>query len=63
MCGFLVPVGGAIVAAPDGGDLVDKVSNIYPGRASMSPVLDLFITLLSIGVEGWKGMLCEAAVA
>lgn len=55
---FLVPVGGAIVAAPDKG-LIDKISEIYPGRASMSPLLDLFITLLSLGKKGWKGLLQE----
>jgi len=55
---FLVPVGGAIVAAPDS-RLVDKVSELYPGRASMSPVMDLFITLLSLGASGWKGLLDE----
>jgi len=53
---FLVPVGGAIVAAPKP-ELVDKVSSIYPGRASMSPLLDLFITLLSLGAKGWKDLL------
>jgi len=55
---FLVPVGGAIVAAPDA-KLVDKVSGLYPGRASMSPLLDLFITLLSLGSTGWKKLLQE----
>lgn len=55
---FLVPVGGAIVAGPNS-VLVDKVSAIYPGRASMSPLLDLFITLLSLGAPGWQGLLKE----
>jgi len=55
---FLVPVGGAIVAAPEP-ELVDKISNIYPGRASMSPLLDLLITLLSLGAKGWKALLQE----
>eukprot|EP00931_Biecheleriopsis_adriatica_P033629 TRINITY_DN19510_c0_g1_i1.p1 TRINITY_DN19510_c0_g1~~TRINITY_DN19510_c0_g1_i1.p1 ORF type:complete len:514 (-),score=96.18 TRINITY_DN19510_c0_g1_i1:190-1731(-) len=55
---FLVPVGGAIVAGPNSA-LVDKVSGLYPGRASMSPVLDLFITLLSLGAPGWTGLLQE----
>jgi O-phospho-L-seryl-tRNASec:L-selenocysteinyl-tRNA synthase len=31
----------------------------YPGRASISPALDLLITLLSMGVEGWRRMLEE----
>ncbi|CAJ1397654.1 unnamed protein product [Effrenium voratum] len=55
---FLVPVGGAIVAGPTAA-LVDKVSGLYPGRASMSPLLDLFITLLSLGSSGWTGLLQE----
>lgn len=55
---FLVPVGGAIVAAPKS-QLVDKISNLYPGRASMSPILDLFMTLLSLGASGWKRLLQE----
>jgi O-phospho-L-seryl-tRNASec:L-selenocysteinyl-tRNA synthase len=53
---FLVPVGGAIVAAGKP-ELVDRVSSIYPGRASMSPLLDLFITLLSLGAKGWRDLL------
>lgn len=47
MCRCLqVPVGGAIVAGDR--DVVDSVSRVYPGRASMAPILDLFITLLSM---------------
>lgn len=55
---FLVPVGGAIVAGPNS-LIVDKVAGMYPGRASMSPLLDLFITLLSLGSNGWKRILKE----
>jgi O-phospho-L-seryl-tRNASec:L-selenocysteinyl-tRNA synthase len=55
---FLVPVGGAIVASPQT-QLVEKVAGLYPGRASMSPLLDLFITLLHLGVSGWKALLKE----
>lgn len=55
---FLVPVGGAIVASPDK-NFINKVSELYPGRASMSPILDLFITLLSLGAQGWKRLLQE----
>ncbi|XP_047128786.1 O-phosphoseryl-tRNA(Sec) selenium transferase isoform X1 [Hydra vulgaris] len=50
---FMVPVGGAIVAAFDM-NLLSKISRTYPGRASASPITDLFITLLSLGVEGYK---------
>lgn len=49
---FLVPVGGAVVTSGrDNTKIVDAVRKSYPGRASISPVLDLLITLLSMGVE------------
>ena len=32
--------------------ITTKIAKNYPGRASMSPVLDLFITLLEIGKSG-----------
>jgi O-phospho-L-seryl-tRNASec:L-selenocysteinyl-tRNA synthase len=51
-----VPVGGAILAGgkvEKGEDsLVDVVNKAYPGRASMAPLLDLLITLLSMGDAG-----------
>lgn len=53
---FMVPVGGAIVAGPDG-NLVDRIGMVYPGRASAAPVLDLFITLLGLGRDGLLSML------
>jgi len=53
---FLVPVGGAIIASPKT-DLVDHVLAMYPDRVSMSPILDLFMTLLSLGESGWKDLL------
>lgn len=53
----MVPVGAAIVTSPDPSFIV-QLSKQYPGRASMSPILDLFITLLSMGEDGllslWK---------
>jgi O-phospho-L-seryl-tRNASec:L-selenocysteinyl-tRNA synthase len=30
---------------------------LSPGRASVSPTLDVFITLLSLGVRGYKELL------
>jgi O-phospho-L-seryl-tRNASec:L-selenocysteinyl-tRNA synthase len=53
---FLVPVGGSVVASADE-KLIDDVSKTYPGRASMAPVMDLFITLLSMGNDGWSALL------
>ena len=57
---FLVPVGGAIIAScsPEfGAPLIAKVSATYPGRASVAPILDLFITLLHLGADGWAELL------
>lgn len=52
-CCTQVPVGGAIVAAPRSNtQLVEAVNKVYPGRASASPSLDLFMTLLYWGAEG-----------
>ena len=42
-----VPVGGAVVSGPDS-RIVTAVSKLYPGRASVGPILDVFITLLSL---------------
>ena len=53
---FLVPVGGAILASPSG-SFIDNAAKMYPGRASMTPILDLFITLLSMGENGYKKLL------
>eukprot|EP00727_Mastigamoeba_balamuthi_P005477 m51a1_g1549 putative o-phosphoseryl-trna selenium transferase-like (648) ;mRNA; r:570341-574802 len=55
---FMVPVGGAVIASPSR-EFVDAVSRSYPGRASMSPVLDLFMTLLSMGRDQYKHLLAE----
>ncbi len=57
---FMVPVGGAIIAAPKNRTiLVEKVNKLYPGRASMAPLLDLLMTLLHWGAEGWRRELQE----
>ena len=53
---FLVPVGGAIIASQDK-HLLGIINSLYPGRASISPCLDLFITLLSMGESGYLNML------
>lgn len=49
---FLVPVGGGVVAGFDKA-LVDAVAQMYPGRASAAPTMDVFITLLSLGMSGY----------
>uniref|UniRef100_A0A6B2L3K0 O-phosphoseryl-tRNA(Sec) selenium transferase n=2 Tax=Arcella intermedia TaxID=1963864 RepID=A0A6B2L3K0_9EUKA len=55
---LMVPVGGAIVASPNEKQ-IEKFSRLYPGRASMSPILDTFITLLSMGKGGFNSLLLE----
>ncbi|XP_059471686.1 O-phosphoseryl-tRNA(Sec) selenium transferase [Neocloeon triangulifer] len=55
---LLVPVGGAIIAGFDKG-FVERISKMYPGRASSSPALDVFITLLSLGVKGFKDLVTQ----
>ena len=58
---FMVPVGGAIIAGPDE-KFMEAIAKNYPGRASGSPVLDLFITLLSLGRNGYEKLLQERKV-
>lgn len=55
---FMVPVGGTIIAGFDK-DFIRKVSQCYPGRASSSPVIDLFITLLSLGSTKYLSLVKE----
>lgn len=55
---FLVPVGGALILSPNS-DVIESISQNYPGRASASPVIDLFVTLLSMGLHGYKRLLDE----
>lgn len=55
---FMVPVGGAIIASFNE-EIVEMISKSYPGRASASQSVDLLITLLSMGVDGYKNLLKE----
>jgi len=57
---FLVPVGGAIIVSPSK-KMIGDVGKVYAGRASSSPIVDLFITLLSMGMNGYKRLLKERA--
>ena len=52
---FGVPVGGSILFGP----LAERVNAIYPGRASLSPILDLLITLLELGRNDLKKLFDE----
>uniref|UniRef100_A0A8C4NM93 O-phosphoseryl-tRNA(Sec) selenium transferase n=1 Tax=Eptatretus burgeri TaxID=7764 RepID=A0A8C4NM93_EPTBU len=55
---FMVPVGGAIIAGFDSG-FVSEIAKTYPGRGSATPSLDLLLSLLSLGVSGWRRALQE----
>uniref|UniRef100_A0A182HZ58 O-phosphoseryl-tRNA(Sec) selenium transferase n=1 Tax=Anopheles arabiensis TaxID=7173 RepID=A0A182HZ58_ANOAR len=55
---LLVPVGGAIVAGSSA-DTVDAVARLYPGRASGTQHLDVLMTLLSLGRNGYSDLLKE----
>lgn len=55
---FMVPVGGTIIAGFDE-KFIAKVSQCYPGRASSSPILDLFITFLSVGSKDYLSKIKE----
>lgn len=55
---LLVPVGGAVISGFDK-SLLERISRNYPGRASFSPVVDVFITLLSLGSNGYKNLIFE----
>jgi len=52
----MTPVGGSVILSPVKGEksMTKMVSTNYPGRASMSPILDVFITLLQMGKVGYK---------
>jgi O-phospho-L-seryl-tRNASec:L-selenocysteinyl-tRNA synthase len=52
----MVPVGGSVITSGDR-EIIKKISEIYPGRASAAPVMDLLITLLSMGKKGWSNLL------
>ena len=53
---FMVPVGGSIIASSSSATL-EAISKTYPGRASSAPIVDLFITLLSMGRSGYLDLL------
>lgn len=53
---FMVPVGGSIVFSPHK-NLIKNLSAIYPGRATATPAIDLFITLLEMGEHGLTELL------
>lgn len=55
---FMVPVGGSVMLAhTHQTEVIDAVNSLYPGRASMSPSLDVLMTLLHLGASGWEDVL------
>ncbi|XP_035779761.1 O-phosphoseryl-tRNA(Sec) selenium transferase-like [Anopheles albimanus] len=54
---LLVPVGGAIVGGCYDGGVVDAIAGLYPGRASGSQSLDVLMTLLTLGITGYRQLL------
>ena len=56
---FMVPVGGSIIYGPTKKGLVEKINKFYPGRASASPLMDLFLTFLQMGETNLKRLLSE----
>ncbi|VEL29289.1 unnamed protein product [Protopolystoma xenopodis] len=57
---LMVPVGGAVVAGFSK-ELVTSVAELYPGRASASPSIDVFATLLFLGWSGWHDLVTQRA--
>jgi len=53
-----VPVGGTIISSFEA-ETITRISKFYPGRASSSQSLDVLMTLLSMGSDGYKQLLRE----
>jgi O-phospho-L-seryl-tRNASec:L-selenocysteinyl-tRNA synthase len=54
----MVPVGGSVISGYDS-EFVRDISRNYPGRASATPSIDVFITLLQMGTAGYKKLTDE----
>jgi len=55
---ILTPVGGAIIASPSA-EVITRISQAYAGRASATPVVNFLISILSLGVKGYQGLIEE----
>ena len=53
---FLTPVGGCIMASPNE-NFLNFVSQMYPGRASAAPIVQFLAAILSLGVQGYQGLM------
>ena len=58
---FLTPVGGALIASPYN-KTITKISQAYAGRASASPVVDFLISMLSLGISGYRKLIEEQQI-
>ena len=55
----MVPVGGSIIYGPVKKHLIEKINKFYPGRASASPLMDIFLTFLQMGEVNMKRLFKE----
>ncbi len=53
---LLTPVGGGIIYSPDRG-VLEEISRAYPGRASAAPVAHALVSLLSLGMKGYRRLM------
>ncbi|VDD77619.1 unnamed protein product [Mesocestoides corti] len=58
---LMVPVGGSIIAGFST-ELLRDIAESYPGRASGTPSLDVFATLLYLGRGGWDSLVSKREV-
>jgi O-phospho-L-seryl-tRNASec:L-selenocysteinyl-tRNA synthase len=52
---FLTPVGGSVVASPSG-ESVERVAQLYAGRASAATVIQFLAAVLSTGFTGYEAL-------
>uniref|UniRef100_A0A336MY13 O-phosphoseryl-tRNA(Sec) selenium transferase n=1 Tax=Culicoides sonorensis TaxID=179676 RepID=A0A336MY13_CULSO len=55
---FMVPVSGCIVAGFES-EKIKEIADTYAGRATSTPALNIFITLLSMGRQGYMNLVKE----
>ena len=55
---YMTPVGGAIVFS-NNKKVMTEFAKFYPGRASSSPIIDLFCNLMAMGKNGLKKLIKE----
>lgn len=55
---FMVPIGGSLIYSQNS-ELIKSIKKNYPGRASISPIMDIFITLLEMGKLKYKDLIKE----